>query len=179
MVPRDVLDRVLADVRRHCQEKGYREGNGVNRFVPHDAVAAFAMARLLVGSGEFDRYVAVAPEGHVYGYFLERLGAEVRSVFVGYPPTKCEPVDDLTELRDGRVLLVEDDVIGGGTLRLVIGYLERFSPRSLSLYLGHTSGVQHLRNVPPEIAAVYLAEERLDWRRRDTDEDDFTAFFGR
>src|SRR2546428_12972284 len=77
MVPRELLDRVLADVRRYCEGKGHREGPGVNNFVPHDCVAAFAMARLLVGTGEFDHYVAVAPEGHIYGYFLELLGAAV------------------------------------------------------------------------------------------------------
>src|SRR5438046_1685709 len=74
MVPRELLDRVRADVRRHCESKGRREGPGVNNFVPHDCVAAFAMARRLIDSGDFDRYVAVAPEGHIYGYFLERLG---------------------------------------------------------------------------------------------------------
>jgi len=62
MTRQDVLRRVLADVRRHCQDKGHREGAGVNNFVPHDAVAAFAMARMLFGSGnEFDHFVAVAP----------------------------------------------------------------------------------------------------------------------
>src|SRR5262245_28135509 len=80
MTPRQVRDRVLADVRSHCQAKGYREGPGVNNFIPHDAVAAFAMARSLTGSGLFDHYLAVAPEGHVYGYFFECLGARVLSV---------------------------------------------------------------------------------------------------
>ncbi|MBY0233184.1 MAG: hypothetical protein K2W96_28205, partial [Gemmataceae bacterium] len=70
MVPRELLDAVLADIRRHCEAKGYREGEGVNNFVPHDAVAAFGMARLLIAAG-FDHYLAIAPEGHVYGWFLE------------------------------------------------------------------------------------------------------------
>jgi hypothetical protein len=82
MIPREIH----ADVRRHCEGKGYREGPGV----------------------KFDRYVAVAPEGHIYGH------------------------------------------------------LGQFSPASVAVYLGHTKGIQHLRNV----AAVYLAEDRLDERRR-------------
>jgi hypothetical protein len=152
----------------------------VNNFVPHDAVAAFSMARLLVGSGDFDHVLAVAPEGHVYGYFLERLGAKVLSVFVDYPPTRCESGDDLSVLKGGRVLLIEDDVIGGATLRLVAGHLTGFGPASLSLYLGHTKGIQHLKNVPVSFAAVYLAEDYLNWERsgRTADEEAFTAFFG-
>ncbi len=176
MVPRELLDRVLADVRRHCEGKGHREGPGVNNFVPHDCVAAFAMARLLVGSGDFDHFVAVAPEGHIYGYFLERLGAKMLSVFADYPPTRCESQDDLSVLQGRRVLLVEDDVIGGRTLRLVVGHLHQFAPRSLLLYLGHTRGIQHLGNVPEEIGKVYLAEDCLDWGRREADERDFVEF---
>src|SRR5262245_17313760 len=150
MVPRQVQDGVLADVRRHCEAKGYCEGAGVNNFVPHDCVAAFAMARSLLNLGLFDRYLAVAPEGHIYGYFFERLGAEVVSVVTDYPPTRCESADDLSVLKGSRVLLIEDDVIGGGTLRLVVGHLKQFSPASLALYLGHIRGIQHLRNVPKE-----------------------------
>ncbi len=178
MIPQELQCRVLEAVQRHCERKGYREGPGVNNFVPHDCVAAFAMARLLVESGEFDCYVAVAPEGHVYGYFLEQRGATVLSVFADYPPTKCESDDDLSILRGGRVLIVEDDVIGGRTLRLVVSHLEQFSPRSLSLYLGHTKGIQHVQNIPKEIVRTYLAEDQLDWRRRDSDENSFVEFFG-
>src|SRR5947199_5468655 len=104
MIPRDVLDRVLTDVRKHCHARGYREGPGVNNFVPHDCVAAFGMARLLTGTERFDHYLAIAPEGHIYGYFFECLGVEVLSVFTDYPPSRCESADDLSVLRDGRVL---------------------------------------------------------------------------
>ena len=179
MGPSQIRDRVLADVRRHCESKGYHEGPGVNNFVPHDAVAAFAMARSLTGSGLFDRYVAVAPEGHIYGYFFERLGEKVLSVFTDYPPTRSASADDLSVLRGGRVLLIEDDVIGGGTLRIVVAYLNPLAPQSLALYLGHTRGVQHLRNVPGEIDATYSAEDHLGWRRRQEDEEAFAGFFGR
>jgi hypothetical protein len=177
MIPKDLLDRVLSDVRRHCEVKGYREGAGVNNFVPHDAVAAFTMARRLTGSGRFDRYVAVAPEGHIYGYFFERLGAVVLSVFTDYPPTRCETADDLSVLGGGRVLLIEDDVIGGRTLRLVLAHLGQFAPASVAVYLGHTKGIQHLRNVPAEIVATYVAEDHLDWHQRQDDEEAFAEFF--
>jgi hypothetical protein len=179
MIPRTILQHVLAEVRRHCEGKGHREGPGVNNFAPHDAGTAFAMARLLVGSGKFDHYVAIAPEGHIYGYFLERLGATVLSVFADYPPTRCESDDDLSVLRGGRVLIIEDDVIGGRTLWLVVEHLKQFSPESMALYLGHTKGIQHLGNVPKEIVATYLAEDHLDLSRWQEYEDNFAQFFGR
>lgn len=177
MVTRQLLDAVLADVRRHCQAKGYREGPGVNNFLPHDAVAAFGMAELL-SRARFDHYVAIAPEGHIYGYFFERLGVPVLSVFTDYPPTRVSNEDDLQTLRGKRVLLIEDDVIGGRTLRLVVEHLQPFAPGTLSLYLGHTKGIQHLRNVPTEVSEVFVAEDlfgldsRADFERR------FEVFFG-
>jgi len=82
-------------------------------------------------------------------------------------------------MQGGRVLIIEDDVLGGRTLRLVVDHLKRFSPRSLSLYLGHTRGIQHLQNVPEEVVATYLAEDCLDWDSRAADEAACVDFFGR
>ncbi|MFH2124112.1 MAG: phosphoribosyltransferase family protein [Pseudomonadota bacterium] len=180
MVSRQLINILLVEVRRFCQNKGYREGPGINNFAPHDAVAAFGMAKRLVTAG-FDRYLAIAPEGHIYGYFFERLDVPVLSVFTDYPPTHCIAEDDLRVLRDQRVLLIEDDAISGRTLRLVCEHLHQFSPKSLGLYLGHTKGVQHLQNLPDEIAEaeVYVAENFLswDWDTRSELEREFEDFF--
>jgi hypothetical protein len=178
MVSRRLLNGVLADVRRHCQGRGYHEGPGVNNFAPHDAVAAFGMAELLTRT-RFDHYLAIAPEGHIYGYFFERLGVPVLSIFTDYPPTRCLAEDDLRAVEGRRVLLIEDDVIGGRTLRLVVEYLRQFSPGSLILYLGHTKGIQHLRNVPVEIEKVFVAEDCLSVEARPGLEQRFEDFFGR
>jgi hypothetical protein len=178
MVSRQLLDAVLADVRRHCQARGYREGPGINNFVPHDAVAAFGMAELLKAAG-FDCYLAIAPEGHIYGYFFERLGIPVLSVLTDYPPTQVSAEDDLRVVQGRRVLLIEDDVIGGRTLRLVVEHLRQFLPGSLTLYLGHTKGIQHLRNVPAEIVQVFVSEDCLGLDSRPELEQRFVDFFGR
>lgn len=135
------------------------------------------MAKLLIRSSEHDYYVAIAPEGHVYGYFFEKLGAEVLSVYADYPPTKLEIVDDLTVIQGKRVLLIEDDVVSGTTLRLVIGGLQQYRPCSLSLYLGHAKQIQHLVNVPPEIRKIYIAEDVLDSLQREQHEAEFAGFF--
>jgi hypothetical protein len=130
-------------------------------------------------AAEFDRHLAIAPEGHIYGYFFERLGVPVLSVFTDYPPTKVSAEDDLRAVQGRRVLLIEDDVIGGRTLRLVVEHLRQFSPGSLALYLGHNKGIQHLRNVPPEITRVLVAEDCLGLDPRPELELRFVDFFGR
>lgn len=151
-------------IERYCLAKGARPGEGVNNFVPHDAVHAFAMARYLTSRERFDRYVAVAPEGFTYSFFFERLGCEILSLHVDYPPTRCDGSDDLSTIRGSRTLIIEDDVIGGATLRLVVAKLLEHEPSSLELYLGHASFVQHLENVPREIARTFIAERVLDPR---------------
>jgi len=173
----DILSLVLEDIAMHCYNKGYREGPGVNNFIPHDAAAAFEMARTL--ATRFDQYVVVAPEGHIYGYFFEQLGIPVLSVFTNYPPTLCTSDDDLSVIKNKKVLLIEDDVVSGHTLRLVVRHLGRFKPASLSLYLGHNAGVQHLENIPKEIARdrILVAEQTLghdQWMELDAA---FTKFF--
>jgi hypothetical protein len=178
MLKRELLDKVNARVRVHCKgAKGYEEGPWVNPLVPVDCVSAFMMARLLTGHEAFDDYVAVAPEGHVYGYFFEQLGHRVLSVHVDYPPRRCEVLDDLSGLCDSSVLILEDDVISGVTLRLVIDALKRYDPRSLALYLGRRREDQQLERVGTEIDRVFLAEECLDTAHREQYETEFARFF--
>ena len=97
-----IVERVSAQVREHCRARGYKEGPWLNPLVPVDCISAWAMARHLAGAGEIDRYLAVAPEGHVYGFFFEKLGVRVHSVFVDY--TSGEPGDpphlDATGVRE-------------------------------------------------------------------------------
>ena len=174
---KSIYSAVCKNVQRYCMAKGYREGDGVNNFTPHDAIASFGMAKLLAGT--FDRYVAVAPEGHIYSYFLERMGIPVLSVFTDYPPTCCTSDEDLAVLENQRVLLIEDDVISGRTLQFVVDFVRQFKPSSLALYLGHNIGIQHLSNVPREIERenIYVAERSLsqkDWMNL---EDEFLKFF--
>lgn len=153
-------DALVALIRAHCERLGHREGPGVNNFIPHSGRHAYGMARLLIAE-RFDHYLAIAPEGHVYGFFFEQLGQPVGAVHVDYPPTRVDLGIDLHALRGQSVLLIEDDVIGGRTLRLVVEALAPAGVARLALYLGHSVGIQHLSNVPAEIATTYLAERDL------------------
>ena len=127
-----MLEVVAEAARGHCAAKGYTTGRNWNPLIPQDSVAALAMARDLTGSRAFDQYIAVAPEGHVYGFFFERLGARVLSIFVDYPPTRVESADDLSVVHGRRVLLIEDDVVRGISLSLVMKEVARHDPSSVS-----------------------------------------------
>jgi len=176
MVSRQLLDAVLADVRRHCQAKGYARGRGstTSSRTARSPLSGWPSSWSPPGL----TVLAIAPEGHIYGYFFERLSAPVLSVFTDYPPTRCTAEDDLRAVEGQGILLIEDDVIGGRTLWLVVDHLRQFSPGSLSLYLGHTKGIQHLRNVPAEITKVFVAEDCLNPDARPELEHRFGEFFG-
>jgi len=178
MISPQLMEKVICAVQQHVRKsKGYEQGPWVNPLVPADSVYAFTMARLLVERQVFDHCVAVAPEGHAYGYFFERLGASVLAVHVDYPPRTCTALDDLSPLHGRRVLILEDDVVSGLTLRLVVSALRPYRPRSLSVFLGRPKNDQLLENVPPEIGTIYVAEDNLDPRLRGDYESSFATFF--
>jgi hypothetical protein len=172
-----LLEQVDEAVRGHCAAKGHVGGRNWNPLTPYDSVAALAMARYLIGLRAFDQCVAVAPEGNVYGFFFERLEAQVLSVFVDYPPTRVDFVDDLAVIHRRRVLVIEDDIVSGTSLKLVMKELARHETSSVSLYLGREKDSQQLDNVPSQIDAVYLAEDVLDPADRGRYESAFLAFF--
>ena len=135
MVAHELLDRVSADVGKHVREsKGYETESWINPLTPVDSIAAYAMAKVLTEGRQFDYCVSVAPEGHVYGYFFELFGASILSVHVDYPPRRCEVLDDLDPVRGKRVLILEDDVASGTTLRYVILRILAMTVKPLHLY---------------------------------------------
>jgi hypothetical protein len=178
MVSPELLHRVADKIRRHFAALGYVRGPNWNPLTAWDSVAAFAMARQLVQSGQFDDYVAIALEGHVYGYFFERTGVRLHAVFVDYPPKQVTLLDNFAAIRARRVLLVEDDIVSGVSLELVVKELGAFGPRFLAFYLGRDKDSQQLQNVPASIQQVYLAEDHLDPAARARHEAEFTACFG-
>jgi hypothetical protein len=119
------------------------------------------MAKHLIQDIGFCHYVSVAPEGHIYGYFFSRIGAHPIAVSVDYPPTKVTAQADVSQICGGTVLIIEDDVVGGGTLRLVVQEVLKFKLRSVSLFLGHSRSFRHLESIPREIEKVYIAEDIL------------------
>lgn len=75
------------------------------------------------------------------------------------------------------MLILEDDVASGTTLRHVVNTLMDYQPVSLELFLGRRKDSQVLDSIDPAIGKVYLAEEYLDPGRRDEYEMIFIRFF--
>ena len=178
MVPPGVIERVVRQAREHCAARGYVAGPNWNPLEPHDPVAAWAVARSVVVSGRWDHYVAVAPEGHAYGYFFERLGVVVGSVFVDYPPRQVTEAEGLAAVAGRRVLLIEDDVVSGVSLGLVVAALESYRPAAVGVYLGRRADGQFVENVPAGVSEVILAETYLLPADRPRHEAAFVREFG-
>ena len=177
MISKRLLAQVALLARDHCAAKGYTSGRNWNPLNPQDSVAAWAMAMRLTGSGTVDEYIAIAPEGHAYGFFFERVGIPVLSIFVDYPPTRIATSDDLSLIRGRRVLLIEDDIVSGASLGLVMKELTRHEPSSVSLYLGREKECQQLQNIPSRIDGIFLAEDVLGPADRCRHESEFINFF--
>lgn len=173
------LDRVLIEIDQHVRSsKGYETESMINPMTPVDSVSAFMVAKLLSEQNAFDYCISVAPEGHVYGYFFERcFSADVFSVHVDYPPRRCEILDDLSVIEGKRVLILEDDVASGTTLRLVLTALLEFAPKSIDLYLGRAKDSQCIEHIDDAVQKVYLAEDLLDSDQRAQHESTFVDFF--
>ena len=180
MVEQDLLRDVAARVESHVRSsKGFEEESFVNPFTPVDSVAAFAAARRLMAERSHDVCIAVAPEGHVYGFFFEHFGANVLSVHVGYPPLECTALDDLSGIRGLRVLVLEDDVASGTTLRLVLDAIQAVAPTSVDLFLGRPRQQQVLEHIDARIGTTYLAEDFLQEEQRLDCEVEFVKAFAR
>jgi hypothetical protein len=173
-----LLEDVSRRAREHCAARGYVSGPNWNPLEPHDPVAAFAVARLLVGSGRFDCFVAVAPEGHVYGFFFEELGVPVHEVFVDYPPRAVTAAGWLSAVVGKRVLVIEDDVVSGVSLGLVVAAVLAHRPLSVSVYLGRRADGQCPENMPEGVGLALLAETLLASVDRPQHEAEFIRHFG-
>ncbi len=180
MVQQELLGDVARLVESHVRHsKGFEEESFVNPFTPVDCVSACAAARRLMMERSYDVYIAVAPEGHVYGFFFEYFGAQVLSVHVGYPPHKCTILDDLSGIKGRRVLVLEDDVASGMTLRLVLDAIRQWVPESIDLFLGRPKRQQVLEHIDPRVRKTYLAEDILREDQRPVYEAELVEAFGR
>lgn len=63
-------------------------------------------------------------------------------------------------------------------LRLILGALKQYSPRSVSLYLGHMKGVKHLHNIPAGILKTHIAEDYLLPALSQQYVNDFESYWG-
>ncbi len=143
-------------------EEAARRRNVENFHYPSNPLAAFDAARKAVGE-DFDAALIVGPEGFAYEPYFRDFGLPTAAVNIpesGEDESRTIRLfDDASTLRGKRVLVVEDDVHTGATLRKLLEWLMPQNPARLGLYLGQPEQFQRVTKIPQAFAAVYLAEE--------------------
>lgn len=142
------------------------EQRGVkNEHIPHSYVASFRTALKAAADG-YDAALIVGPEGFAYEPIFAELG--LRTVAINIPEADFDgertltALDKLSGLKGKRVLVVEDDVRSGATLRKILEMFKRRMPSHLGLYLGTDMARQYLENIPAEFKSRYVATGSSD-----------------
>jgi len=132
-----------------------------NIHAPHSYTASFRAAQ----SAAKDRYdvaLIVGPEGFAYEPIFQDLG--LPTVAVNIPEAdfggkrSIAVFNDLSKLTGKRVLVVEDDVQSGATLKKLLDEIRLYDPGFLGLYLGLPAIRQRQENIPPDFKKIYVTE---------------------
>jgi hypoxanthine phosphoribosyltransferase len=158
---------VLANARyleagRRCAS----DRNVKHEHLPRSYTVAFRAAMDAVQEVGYDTALIVGPEGFAYEPIFRDLGLAIaavnipEAVFNGERSLK--ELDDLSKLKGSRVLVVEDDVVSGATLRKLLPSLERHAPAELGLFLGSPSGRQLQMNIPASFRHVHISDDKVN-----------------
>ena len=124
-------------------------------------VEALALAKEITEGKDYDIGVVIGPEGFMYAGLFDMVGFPLNHIHIDeYCTTEDRPykeLDDLSDIKDKRVLLIEGDVNTGRTLEKAKFMLNKHKPRSYALYLGSTT-MQRTENVPKGIQPVYAVK---------------------
>ena len=169
MLPED-FDQRLAMARYHERALDLARQRGVeNPHFPASYPASFRSAQQALRK-KYDLALIVGPEGFAYEPIFEDLG--LPSLAVNIPEDdfngsrSFQSFGDLSAVMGKRVLVVEDDVQSGATLRALLKALVPHSPSFLGLYLGAPLIRQMTANIPKAFQRVVVTQidETLDRR---------------
>lgn len=171
----DLAERVVkAEISDYVRIHGHGKD-----FFPQLLRDAFTSARRIVESGVVDIGLSVEPEGCGYSYFFELHGLKVLHVFAdfdGKGGIEYRETEDLAVLRGKRVLLIEDDVRTGQTLRAVLANIVRLDIAKLEIFLGNGTFYQNTSALPPPISRFYLNRGEEDINLYDAEDRAFVSF---
>ena len=140
------------------------EHEAQHEYSPHSYTAAFHTAKRALADG-YDAALIVGPEGFSFQPIFEDL--DVPTVAINIPEADFDgertlvAFDDLSQLKGKRVLVVEDDVRSGATLKKVLEALEGHRPAHLGIFLGSYSFAQKKENIPAEFKDVYSTDTKV------------------
>lgn len=147
---------------RYCQEakRLANKRSTENNHIPANILSAFQTAASL----ELRNYhyaLIVGPEGFAYEAIFNELG--LKSLAINIPESEAggqrtlSYLDPMPDLKGKRILIVEDDVRTGATLRKILNDPGLSQAKSFDLYLGQEPRFQRLEKVPTAIKYVFLA----------------------
>ncbi|HPN54483.1 MAG TPA: phosphoribosyltransferase family protein [Candidatus Moranbacteria bacterium] len=160
------FERELIEARYEKQAQEESEKRGVeNIHIPSYPLTAFEAAREAVKK-EFDVALIVGPEGFAYEPYFIDLG--LPTLAINIPESKenetrtLTSFDDLSVLKNKKVLVVEDDVRTGATLQKIIEHIKPYAPAQLGLYLGQPAVFQKTESIPSDFSEIYMAKSYDD-----------------
>jgi len=160
----------------------YAEKHGWGKvFKPHSRLESAVNADMIIRSGDIDIGLSVEPEGCAYAYFFETLGLGVLHVYAefdGMGGIDFQLAEPLDAMRGRRVLIIEDDIRSGLTMRNVLEGIRGIDVGSYSLFLGNNLAYQNLDSVPPQIVRTYLNTMERTGLDRDALEARFVELLG-
>jgi len=164
-LPDDFADHLVRARYLQKAHEAAKKRNVENLHMPSKLAAAFSAALEAV-KNKYDVALIVGPEGFSYEPFFQDFG--IPTVAVNIPefrlgePRTITIFDELSALRNKRVLVVEDDVRSGATLQKVLEHLEPHKPSHLGLYLGQPKNFQRLESVPSQFKDIHIASSDPD-----------------
>lgn len=161
-LPNDFEDHLIK-ARYLGQAVGAAKKRSVdNPHIQDSPVLAFQAAERAVKKG-YDVALIVGPEGFAYEPYFTDLGLSTMAINIPESepgePRSIQVFDDLKALAGKRVLVVEDDVRTGATLKKVLEAVQTHAPAQLGLYLGQRESYQLKKNIPAEFTDVFAAGE--------------------
>lgn len=167
-------------VSEEAREYAVRHGHG-KTFIPHGILESAANSWKIIEGKTVDIGLSIEPEGCAYAYFFDAQGMKVLHVFADFDGNggiDYRKIDELGNLEGKRVLLIEDDVQSGITLRTVLRQIAGAGAASYSLFLGNRSLYQNLGSVPRTVSKVYLNGSESSCSGRDEMEQNLIDHFG-
>ncbi len=131
----------------------------------HNWISSFYSARKVINENEIDIGVVIGPEGFTYAGIFSLFDLPLRNIHIDeYCVTEDRPykeLDDLKIIQGKNILFIEDDVRTGKTLNKAYKNILRYSPLSISVYLGIPERNQNLCNIPPGFKKIYTTPDIL------------------
>lgn len=133
---------------------------------PLDIWASLYFIHKIVAENKFDFGICIAPEALRYAALFELFRLPILAVFMddSNPSRDFRILDNLEPIRQKDIIVIEDDVVTGKTLKIFLGEVKYYSPKSISLFLGNPMRFQKGLNCIPHnrFKHIYVVPDSIE-----------------